>query len=195
MKTLTLTAAFLITQFLLVVTVYLGVLFLSWGEDGLHSFHFSKKPATSKVTRYLLGFSLLSLACLIFTEEMVSVSQPIFNNVYLPSLTKDDSFLTVFLLDIFGASALMVVSGGGKNSPFSSLLFGLPAISIFLKEPPSRFLIYTILTAIMFWVFFKPLNRYGKEIQSNSNYDLSYKVVTLLTLGVSTLIGYTTLKI
>lgn len=195
MKTLTLTAAFLITQFLLLVTAYLGVLFLSWGEDGLHSFYFSKKPATAKVTRYLLGFSLLSLACLIFTEEIVSVSQPIFNNIYLPSLTKDDSFLTVFLLDIFGAAALMVVSGGGKNSPFSSLLFGLPALSIFLKEPPSRFLIYTIITAIMFWVFFKPLNRYGKEIQNNTHYDLSYKVVTLLTLGVSTLIGYTTLKI
>lgn len=87
MKTLTLTAAFLITQLFLLITAFFGVLFLSWGEDGLHSLQFSLKPASAKVTRYLLGFSLLSLACLIFSEEIVSVSQPIFNNVHLPTLS------------------------------------------------------------------------------------------------------------
>lgn len=101
----------------------------------------------------------------------------------------------VFLLDIFGAAALMAVSGGGKGSPFSSVLFSLPALSIFLKEPPSRFVMYTALTAILFWLLFKPLNKYGREIQSNSYYDFSHRVVTLLTLAISTLVGYTALGI
>ena len=161
----------------------------------MHTLHYSSKSASSRVTRYLMGFALLSLACLIFTEEFVNLSQPIFGNIYLPSLTKEDSFLTIFLLDIIGAALLMGVSGGAKDSPFSSLLFGLPALSIFLKEPPSRFLIYTALAAFLFWVLFRPSNQYGRAIQSNTKYAFAYKFTTLASLGISTIVGYASLKI
>ncbi len=195
MNTITLSSAFLITQFALLTTTFVGFWILSLGEDGMHSLHWSSKSASSKVTRYLMGFALLSLACLIFTEDFVHLSQPIFGSIYLPSLTKEDSFLTVFLLDIVGAALLMAVSGGAKDSPFSSLLFGLPALSIFLKEPPSRFLIYTALSAFMFAVLFNPNNKYGRAIQSNTKYSLAYKFITLASLGISTIVGYASLSI
>ena len=195
MNTITLSSAFLITQFALLVTTFFGFWILSLGEDSMHNSHFSSKSVSLKVTRYLMGFALMSLACLIFTEDFVNLSQPIFGNIYLPSLTKEDSFLTVFLLDIIGAASLMAVSGGAKSSPFSPLLFGLPALSIFLKEPPSRFLIYTALTALLFAILFNPNNRYGRAIQSNLKYSLAYKFVTLTSLGISTIVGYASLSI
>ena len=195
MNTITLSTAFLITQFALLTTTFIGFQILSLGEDGMHSLHYSSKSVSSRVTRYLMGFALSSLACLICTEEFVNLSQPIFSNIYLPSLTKEDSFLTVFLLDILGAALLMGISGGSKDSPFSSLLFGLPALSIFLKEPPSRFLIYTALAACLFWVLFSPNNKYGRAIQTNTKHALAYKFTTLASLGISTIVGYTSLKI
>ena len=191
----TLITAFLATQFFILAIIYLGILILNLGESDLHSLSSVKKVSSLSVTPLFVGFALMSLACLSFTEDFVSMSSPIFRNIHLPSLTKANSFLTVFLMDLFFVGVIIKKTGGSKDSPFTSLLLGLPAISIFLKEPPQRFLTYTLIAAFIFWAFFRWNRESTRYVFSISTYNFSYLVVTIATLVLSTVVGYSTLPI
>jgi hypothetical protein len=100
----TLTTAFLITQFFLLVIVYLGILALSYGESSFSSYSDNPRPATRNLPSLTLGFALVTLACLAFSQDFIVLSKPAFGDVPLPALARDDAFLIVFLLNIVGAA-------------------------------------------------------------------------------------------
>lgn len=187
----TLTAAFLITQFVLLLIVYLGIVVLRYGEDSLSRFSDNLRPATRNLPSLVLGFALITLACLAFSQDFVQLSKPVFGDITFPAFARDDAFLIVFLLNIVGAGLLMGITGGSKDSPFSAVLFALPALSIFLREDPSRFLFYTGLAVILFLLFRGP-GSIGKAVLENPRLQLSFQVVTLGCLALSTLVGYAT---
>jgi len=187
----TLTAAFLITQFVLLLIVYLGIVALRYGENTLSRFSDNPRPATRNLPSLVLGFALITLACLAFSQDFVQLSKPVFGDITFPALARDDAFLIVFLLDVVGAGLLMGITGGSKDSPFSAVLFALPALSIFLREDPSRFLFYTGLAVILF-LLFRGSRAVGKAVLENPRLQLSFQVVTLGCLALSTLVGYAT---
>ncbi len=191
MSPTSLTTAFLITQFFLLLFVFSGVLALRWGETSFSAYSDNPRPATKSLPSFVLGFSLITLACLAFSHDFILLSKPAFGDVEFPSLSRDDAFLLVFVLDIVGAGVLMGLTGGSRDSPFSAVLFALPALSIFLRETPSRFFIYTILAVGLFLVFTRP-NSAGKAILENPKHILAFQLVTLGCLALSTLVGYST---
>ena len=97
----------------------------------------------------------------------------------------------MFLLDIIGAALLMGITGGSKDSPFSAVLFMLPALAIFLREDPSRFFFYTGLAVVLFLILRKAGDM-GKAVLENPKVQLSFQVVTLGCLALSSLVGYAT---
>lgn len=187
----TLTAAFLITQFVLLLIVYLGIVVLQVGERSLSRFSDNPRPATRNIPSLVLGFALITLACLAFSQDFVQLSRPVFADVTFPALARDDAFLIVFLLDIVGAGLLMGLTGGSKDSPFSAVLFALPPLSIFLREDPSRYLVYTGLAVVLFLLFRGP-GAIGKAVLENPKLQFSFQVVTLGCLVLATLVGYAT---
>lgn len=187
----TLTTAFLTTQFFLLLIVYCGILALRAGEKTFSPFSDNPRPATRNLPSLVLGFSLITLACLAFSQDFVLLSKPAFGEVDFPSLPRDDAFLVVFVLDIVGAGLLMGITGGSKDSPFSAVLFALPALSIFLRETPARFFIYTALAVTLFLLFPRP-NTAGKAVLDNPKHILAFQLVTLGCLALSSLVGYAT---
>jgi len=173
------------------VIVYLGILALRFGEDSFSRFSDNPRPATRNLPSLVLGFALITLACLAFSKDFVVLTKPAFGDVNFPALARDDAFLIVFLLDIVGASVLIGLTGGSKDSPFSAVLFTLPALSIFLREEPSRFFFYTGLAVILFLVLRRP-GVMGKAVLENPKLQLSFQAVTLGCLALSTLVGYVT---
>ena len=191
MSALNLTTALLITQFVLLAIVFVGILFLRAGENALSPFSDNPRPATKQFPSFLLGFALVTLACIAFSQDFVLLSRPVFGDLEFPSLAQSDAFLVVFTLNIFGAGLLMNVTGGAKDSPFAAVLFALPALAIFLREPPGRYFTYTAFAVVLFLAFQKPRGL-GAAVVQNSKHQATFNFVTLGVLALSTLVGYVT---
>jgi hypothetical protein len=189
MTSTNLTNAFVITQFFLLVITFVGIVVLQRGENQLTRMPGTPRPA-SRLFYPVFGFALLTLGVLVFTEDVLLFSKPVFGDLDFPSISKPTAFLVVFVLDLLGAAVLIDVTGGSRDSPFGAILFALPALSIFLRESPTRFFGYTVGAAILFL-----LVQWDKEqsiFSNNPSYKSAFTWVTLLILGLSTLVGYAT---
>lgn len=189
MTSTNLTNAFVITQFFLLVITFVGIVVLQRGENQLTRMPGTPRPA-SRLFYPVFGFALLTLGVLVFTEDVLLFSKPVFGDLDFPSISKPTAFLLVFVLDLLGAAILIGVTGGSRDSPFGAILFALPALSIFLRESPTRFFGYTIGAAILFL-----LVQWHEEksiFSNNPSYKSAFTWVTLLILGLSTLVGYAT---
>ena len=102
MSPATLTTTLLLTQFVLLLIVYFGILALQAGERQLSSYAEVGRPATYILPSWVFGFSLVTLACLVISQDFVLLSQPMFGDVPFPVLPREWAFLAVFTLDIFG---------------------------------------------------------------------------------------------
>ncbi len=189
MTSTNLTNAFVITQFFLLVITFLGIVVLQRGENQLTRMPGTPRPA-SRLFYPVFGFALLTLGVLVFSEDVLLFSKPVFGDLDFPSISKPTVFLVVFILDLLGAAILIGATGGSRDSPFGAILFALPALSIFLRESPTRFFGYTIGAAILFLLVRSDEER--SIFSNNPSYKTSFTWVTLLILGLSTLVGYAT---
>lgn len=186
-----LTTAFLTTQFFLLVVVYAGILALRAGERTFSALSKNPRPATKNLPSLVLGFALMTLAFLAFSQDFILLSRPAFGDVEFPALPREEAFLVVFMLNIFGSGLLMGITGGSRDSPFAPVLFVLPALAIFLRESPTRFFLYTGIAVLLFLIFPKP-NEAGNAVLENPKRLFAFQVVTLGCLAVSSLVGYAT---
>jgi hypothetical protein len=66
----------------------------------------------------------------------------------------------------------------------------LPALAIFLREPPERFLSYTVGAAVLFLLV--QADSAWHTIQENPRHQMASSFVTLACLALSTMVGYAT---
>jgi hypothetical protein len=190
MQSVNLTTAFVITQFFLLIIVFSGIVLLSMGEKNLSTFSLRPRQMTRRYPFLFAGFALVTIGLLIFSEDVMSYSRPVFGDVQLPSITRNNAFLLVFSTDILGAANLIFLTGGAKDSPFSAILLTLPALAIFLREPPERLLGYAVTTALLFLCLRSDASE--RTRRGNPHQRIAYTLVTLGCLGLSTLVGYAT---
>lgn len=190
MATETLTSAALVTQLVLLMIVYFGLHILRSGEQKLTIYARPPRPATQRYPIWFAGFALITLGCLIFSHDILTAARPVFGNIDIPSLGRRAAFLVMFPLDLVGAAILIRFTGGSKNSPFSAVLFVLPSLAIFLREPPSHFLSYAISAGLAFIIV--QGQKYWNIIEENPYQRRTFAVVTLGCLALSTIVGYAT---
>jgi hypothetical protein len=190
MQSINLTTAFILSQVLLLAIVFAGIALLRAGESRHTIYSGQPKPATHFYPMLFGGFALVTFAALAFSEDVLSTSQPVFKDISLPSLSRDIAFLFVFALDLIGATYLIWITGGSRNSPFASLLFFLPTLAIFLREPPQRFLSYAFAAAILF--ILAQMDRHWPSVEDNPYNRRAHTVVSLGCLALSTMAGYAT---
>ena len=191
MTPINLTSAFFVTQISMLGVIFLGLLILRKGESRFSPYSDNPRLATTDLPIWLVGFALLTTSCLAFSNEFVFFSRPMFGDVPLPSLSQSAAFLAVFIANILFSGFLIFHTGGSQNSPFSAVLLLLPAVSIFLREPPLRLLTYTLLTATVF-IFTTATGTHERYNNENKKQRLAFNFVTLGCLSISTLLGYAT---
>lgn len=109
--------------------------------------------------------------------------------------------MSVFVLDIVFVTFLALKTGGTKRSPFTSVLFLLPSLAIFLHEPTYRFLGYSIAVGLVYVIVLKrklasqkdEFNRRtfdGPTKEADKIDDLATIWTNLSCLFLGTLIGY-----
>lgn len=189
MTSINLTNAFVVTQFMLLVIAFLGIVVLQRGETQMTRLPGTPRPA-SKLFFPVFGFALITIGILVFTNDVLLFSKPVFGDLEFPGISKSVAFILVFLFDLVGAATLILVTGGSRDSPFSAILFSLPALAIFLRESPERFLSYALVAATLFLLVQTNIAR--STLGDNPNYKSAFTWVTLLCLMLSTLLGYAT---
>lgn len=138
--------------------------------------------------------AILSIMSIVMTKEFYAVWSPIMGDFQLPTINRDFGFLTVFILDIVVTSILIFLTGGVRSSPFTAILFMLPTLAIFLREPPVRFVSYSILVGLIYFFSSKFTSTvvnptWGVEVDKEL---ASNRWVNITCLIMSTVVGFIT---
>lgn len=102
----------------------------------------------SRCDRATLSLALITLACMVVSEEMFQTWAPILGDLSPKSgLSRSGTYLLLFLADLGIAFWLISLTGGSKHSPFTGVLLLVPSLAIFLREPAWRFIMYSLFAA------------------------------------------------
>jgi hypothetical protein len=209
-KPVNITGAALLTQFILMLIMLLGAALMkqatgySYYQGGGSRFSGTREPGKRETRYYSVRISdnlnkmiwvicisfLISIFLLIFSEEIQATWQPLY---YLSWFFRSSvaKFL-MFIIDILCVAYLVKLSGGSLSSPFCSVLFLLPGLALFLREPPRFLLIYTILVLLVFTLNMFPAKYYPEGYVNNAAMKIAYWLIAVLCMLLTTYIGYIT---
>lgn len=177
----------LLFQILFVAMLGIAKLLSAAGEEQM-------RPQKNKEIAAILITTLVSITALLLTNEFYAILQPMFNGATINSFTTSAALLIVFLLDIFLVGYLIISTGGSSNSPFTTALFTLPAIAIFLRMSPNQFMFLTALTAILYLVFLLPIYSMQTQFQRQAfrGGQKATAFINIACLVLSMVTGYIT---
>ena len=133
-----------------------------------------------------LFVALASFAALLISDELYSIWSPIFQGVGINTISASSAIATVFVMDLLLIAYLVATTGGSQSSPFLPALFTVPALGIFLRLPPSMFVSFAILAAIIYVVL---LIQQPEHTQA-SQFPSAFMAIACLFLSMFT--GYIT---
>ena len=185
------------------IVIQICLLIIAYGALGLLSMSKSFGVQARSSYSTLVVWLLMALVLLVMGEDLYATWGSILGQVTLPTVPRNYTFLAVFVLDIVFLTILVLRTGGTRNSPFTSVLFLLPALAIFLREPAWRFLSYAVVVGMIYAMLLRTrIQQYDERLyrasfEDSEKRDLLYAdraaVWTNLTcLALATLIGYIT---
>ena len=191
----TLSGASIVIQVCLLTIAYIAIEILSRSFRG--RFSLARTHST------LVFWLLLTILMIVMSEDLYAQWSPILGDVSLPTIPTSGAFLAVFVLDLVFVSTLIYRTGGSKSSPFTSLLFLLPTLAIFLREPAPRFLAYSVAVGAIYVLMLKfgsfastfipEGNDYQTTAQTDEQaHDWATAWTNISCLVLATLIGYIT---
>ena len=181
----------MITQFSAGAIMFLGALILYGGRGFVPSYRDSA-PDFSKLAWIIIAFILLTLGCLVFSDEFSKLYQPLFGSASFSLLPWSVALLIVYTLNVVCVAVLVALTGGSRISPFSPLYTIFLTLAIFLREPLGRILYYLILTIVSFSLTFKANAFRSKDFEEPTSSKISFWVVSTFSLILAVFIGYIT---
>ena len=183
------TSAALITQFCIVIVIFLAIWTLRWGEAYL--FSFIKRYDPLELFFYLLFFTLITMGVINFSDGYSDTWKPFFTGVRFTGIPWSLAFSIVFILDALLISILVAKTGGSISSCFVPLYFVIPALAIFLREPLGRIFLYGAFVTVGFSynLFFGKGERAEIELKKRKP---AYWIVAILSMVLTSFIGYIT---
>ena len=137
--------------------------------------------------------AILSIIAVALSADYYPVWSPLLGDIRLPTLDRSNAFMLVFILDIGTAICLIQWTGGSRVSPFTSILFLIPALAIFLREPPVKFLTYAAIVGTYYYFTCKDQERFRMPMGWSEDGSLqSHRAVNLGCLALAMLTGYIT---
>ena len=183
-----LTAALLAFQFSLGFILAVGTVILSKGYNPNHSFREQTAPNPSSLL-YLIVFSFILIGPILATTPLAATWTPVYGASIEGVLSIHGTRLLTFLVDIFLVSIIIGKTGGWKASPFTALVFNIPAIAILLKDSAFNVTLYVVVIALAFGGFLAYSRHIGRNLNERPEDDAALWVVTILSLVLTTAIG------
>ncbi len=192
-ESINIAGATLLINFFILVILFIGIFIIN-GE--IESIDTSKKIDEEKrnihqirLSPVIWGF-ILTFPALFISESMFKIWQPLFQGLSIPTVSTHNSVFYVFIINLILASYLVWRSGGVQNSPFTSVLFTIPALAIFLRLQPYVFIICTAYVACIYL-----FTLYGFSDKKSLNAKHANAVVNILCLILTTFTGYITMPV
>lgn len=153
------------------VVIQTFLLFISFIALWLLSKSYSARKMAKESYAFLVAWLLLTLVLILIGEDLYAVWGPILGPIVFPTIPRDYAFFAVFIVDIIFTTLLILRTGGTKRSPFTSVLFLLPSLAIFLREPVWRFLIYSTVVGFVYVVLLRKTFRTDDNEFDRSGYE------------------------
>lgn len=138
----------------------------------------------------------LTLAALSFTDEFHQIWSPILNDVHLPTWSRETVTKLVFIVNYLVVVLLIIYTGGAQRSPFTPVLFLLPTLAIFLRQPPKFIVFYGLVSAVyyLFATIDRPFQHEYRVRGSIGDRDSknAQRFVAIACLALTLSIGYIT---
>lgn len=183
------TGAAFIAQFAIIGIIFVGAFILHTQEEN-QPLHIGRSQFSRHVWK-ILAFALVTIGCLLFSDEFSKLWHPVFEGASIPTLPWRLGVVVMFLSDIILVTILVSDTGGSKNSAFGPLYFLLPTLAILLREPLGRLVLYVSLTIISFSIMLY-LNFAFSSHNRQSKQPIAYLVVSILCFLLATFIGWVT---
>lgn len=178
--------AAILMQVLLLVIIFLGV---GWYRENRHD------DRSIKATAFALGLvlAILTISTLGISEDYYKIWGAMMGDLQLPTIGRSTAMMCVFVFDILATIILIVLTGGTRASPFTAVLFLIPSLAIFLRESPSKFLTYTAIVGLYYWLSCRA--SYSDPTRLSYGIDdgvAAHRIVNIGCLILATLTGYIT---
>lgn len=186
-RPINITAAALITQFFLVIIMFVGAMILKRGESRGSPHHADTAP----LPWIILFLFIITIGFLGFSEDLIPVWRPLFGSATFPSVPTSVALLVMFTVDSVCLAVVVFLTGGSRTSAFGPMFFILPALAIFLREPLGRVLWYFGLTASLFSLCLLTPESVYRQREGRTDI-VAYWVLAVLCLVLTTFVGYVT---
>jgi hypothetical protein len=189
LKPVNVAGATLVVQFCLLTIIVLGI--------ACHRETESPRPELNRLKergyRLAACLALFSILLIALTDDFYTVWSPITGDLQLPTLGRGGVFLFIFGMDIVACMILIAWTGGTRSSPYTAVLFLIPALAMFLREPPIKFFIYSTVVGIYYLVTCRP--ELAGRVHMGWEKDgtvYAHRVVNIGCLILATVTGYIT---
>lgn len=153
----------------------------------------SRRDRKQRAYGLTVVLAILSLVAVALSADFYQVWSPLMGDVYLPTIGRSGAFMIVFMLDIGATIILINWTGGSRSSSFTSMLFLIPALAIFLREPPWKFILYAFIVGVYYFFTCIDRGRYRMPFGWTEDGSLqSHRVVNIGCLALAMLTGYIT---
>lgn len=149
----------MITQFSILLIFGVGLLIVRWGEESA-SHHY---PRSARFLWIVFGFTLLTLGVLFAAEDFARIWKPVFGQPSMSGLSLNEALGIVLTCDAVCSALLIYHTHGSMTSPFSPVLFAIPALAIFLRQPPGYVIYYAILVTALFTILIPMYQTYEQS--------------------------------
>lgn len=191
-------AATLLVQVLLLAILGTGSrLYLArlWNVPPVTSSNFCVGPPGALRTTPLTFLTLVSFTLLLLTDDLYGIWSPLFQGVGISTFTSSTAILLVYLLNLWAVGYLMFKTGGSRSSPFTSVLFTIPALAIFLRMPPWAFMTIAVFSGLIYLVLLAPqLSRAQSSQAPTAFLNIACLVLAMLTGYVTRPVPITEMK-
>lgn len=189
LKPVNVACATIVVQVCLLTIIALGIA-LERDAQTVIDQHRGRKQRAYGLTLVLAILTIVSVA---LSSDYYPVWSPLLGDISLPTIARSNAFMLVFLFDIVATIFLIIWTGGTRSSPFTSMLFLIPALAIFLREPPAKFLFYAAIVSVYYCVTCRDTARLPMELGAMRDASIqSHRVVNIGCLALAMLTGYIT---
>ena len=182
-------ATFLV-QFCILAIMIIGIYMANSALDAIdtskHIGHNKNNLAPIRLTSVLMGF-LLTFPALFISESFFKIWGPLFQGIGISTISTHAAVFFVFIVNLIIITYLIWLSGGVQSSPFTAVLFMLPALAIFLRLQSYVFIICTVYAALAYLIIL-----YLHEDRARLKGRHANAVVNTLCLVLTALIGFIT---
>jgi len=192
---ITLPSALLILQFCMMLILFIGVMILSHGYIPSHGIRDQAAINPAAHLFLIITFAVLTMAPLFFTGKFSDTWSPVFGAHSEVQLKLENVKLWIFASDIVVPAVLVARTRGWKASPFTSVVFSIPAFAILLRESPLRVGTYTLAISAVYGLglWWERASHVARiEYRDRAQFEIALWTVGVMMLALTTLIGVLT---